>query len=376
MRSFANDVAAVAAKELKQLRRDPVSLILTIMFPIILISNFIVISTALSPITPHTIPIVVADLDQTPTSKELDRLIAASNDIVVTQYLDTEQQAFQVVSTGGAEGAVVIPQGFANAVALGNAYITIQMDNSKPSTSQVATGAVTAATANLLQEAQHNELSFGVRIAPVQVITRPISGRPISGEIILPGFLGMIVILGAFDDIANAITRERERGTFPRLILSPASLLSIYTGKMMATVVLTVIRTALMLLIFRLDGLVVRGSLPLVFLKTSLIAIFTISLGLVITSRVRRSSTLTILEIAMTFPLFSLAGTTQSPLLLAPGGIRIANSLPWTYGNDALRRIIYLGIGLNRAVITDLLILFASSMILLPIAITLSKRTM
>jgi ABC-2 type transport system permease protein len=376
MRSFADDVAAIAAKELKQLRRDPVSLILTIMFPIILISNFIVISTALSPVTPHTIPIVVADLDQTPTSKELDRLIASSNDIVVTQYLDTEQQAFQVVSTGGAEGAVVIPQGFANAVALGNAYITIQMDNSKPSTSQVATAAVTAATANLLQEAQHNELSFGVRIAPVQVITRTISGRPISGEIILPGFLGMIVILGAFDDIANAITRERERGTFPRLILSPASLLSIYTGKMMATVVLTVIRTALMLFIFRLDGLIVRGSLPLVFLTTSLIAIFTISLGLVITSRVRRSSTLTILEIAMTFPLFSLAGTTQSPLLLAPGGIRIANSLPWTYGNDALRRIIYLGIGLNRAVITDLLILFVSSMILLPIAITLSKRTM
>ena len=79
---------------------------------------------------------------------------------------------------------------------------------------------------------------------------------------------------------------------------------------------------------------------------------------------------------SMTFPLFSLAGTTSSPLLLAPGGIRIANSLPWTYGNDALRRIIYLGIGLNRAVVTDLLILLVSSMILLPIAITLSKRTM
>src|SRR5208282_3497663 len=290
------------------------------------------------------------DLDQTPTSKELLRLIAASNDIVVTQYLDTEEQAFQVVRTGGAEGAVVIPQGFANAVARGDAYITIQMDNSKPSTSSVASAAVNAATQNLLQEAKFGELSFGVRIAPVEVITRPISGRPQSGEVILPGFLGMIVILGAFDDIANAITRERERGTFPRLILSPVSLLAIYSGKMAATVVLTIIRTALMLMIFRLDGLVVRGSLFLVFLTTTLIAIFTISLGLVITSRVRRSSTLTILEIAMTFPLFSLAGTTQSPLLLAPGGIRIASSLPWTYGNDALRRIIYLGIGLNSAV--------------------------
>src|SRR5208283_887013 len=376
MKSFIDDVAAIAAKELKQLRRDPISLLLTIMFPIILISNFIVISTALSPVTPHTIPIVIADLDQTPTSKELIRLIAASNDIVVTQYLDTEEQAFQVVRTGGAEGAVVIPQGFANAVARGDAYITIQMDNSKPSTSSVASAAVTAAAQNILSESQLGEITnLGVKISPVEVITRTISGRPISGEIILPGFLGMIVILGAFDDIANAITRERERGTFPRLILSPVSLLAIYSGKMTATVVLTIIRTALMLMIFRLDGLVVRGSLFLVFLTTTLIAIFTISLGLVITSRVRRSSTLTILEIAMTFPLFSLAGTTQSPLLLAPGGAAIAYSLPWTYGNDALRRIIYLGLGMN-AIGGDLLILLVSSVILMPVAILLSKRTM
>jgi ABC-2 type transport system permease protein len=346
------------------------------MFPILLISNFIVISTAFSPTTPHTIPIVVADLDQTPTSRELTRLLGASTDIVVTQYLDTEQQAFQVVSTGGAEGAVVIPQGFANAVASGDAYITIQMDKSKATTSSVATAAVNTAVQNLLQEARLGELSFGVRIAPVEVITRPISGQPQGGTPILPGFLGMIVTLGAFDDIANAITRERERGTFPRLILSPVSLLAIYSGKMMATIVLTLFRTALMLIIFRLDGLVVSGSLILVFLTTTLIAIFTMSLMLVITSKVRRSSNLTILEIAMTFPLQSLAGTAQSPLLLAPGGIIIARVLPWTYGNDALRRIIYLGIGLNSAVVTDLLILLVSSIILLPIAITLSKRTM
>ena len=376
MNSFINDTVSIAVKELKQLRRDPISLILTIMFPIILISIFIVISTAFSSTTTHTIPIVVADLDRTPTSKEFEKLLTASTDIVVTQYSETEQQAFQVVSSGGAEGAVVIPQGFGNAVARGDAYITIQMDNSKPTTSAVATGAVDAAAQGLLQEAQLGEVSFGVRIAPVEVIVRPISGRPETGDPILPGFLGLIVILGAFDDIANAITRERERGTFPRLLLSPVSLVAIYSGKMAATIVLTILRTALMLMIFRLDGLVIRGNLLLIFLTTTLIAIFTMSVGLVIASRVRRSSTLTILEIAMTFPLFSLAGATQSPLLLAPEGIRIANSLPWTYGNDALRRIIYLGIGLNGAVTTDLLILVLSSILLLPIAITLSKRTM
>jgi ABC-type multidrug transport system permease subunit len=143
---------------------------------------------------------------------------------------------------------------------------------------------------------------------------------------------------------------------------------------MSSTVVLTAGRTALMLVIFWLDGVAIRGNLLLVFITTTLIAMFTLSLGLTISTRIKSSSTLTVLEIAMTFPLFTLAGTTNSPLLLAPGGRAIADSLPWTYGNDALRRIIYLGAGFN-AVASDLLILLVSSMILLPIAILLSKRT-
>ncbi len=46
MNNFARDTVAITGKELKQLRRDPVSLILTIMFPILLISIFIVIVSA------------------------------------------------------------------------------------------------------------------------------------------------------------------------------------------------------------------------------------------------------------------------------------------------------------------------------------------
>jgi ABC-type multidrug transport system permease subunit len=130
-----------------------------------------------------------------------------------------------------------------------------------------------------------------------------------------------------------------------------------------------------MLIIFVLDGVVVHGNLLLIFLTTILIAVFTLSLGLAISARIRGSSTLTVLEIAMTFPLFTLAGTTNSPLLLAPGGRAIADSLPWTYGNDALRRIMYLGLGLN-AVVGDLIILVVSSLVLMPIALILSKRTM
>jgi len=374
MKAFVRDTTAITAKELKQLRRDPVSLILTIMFPIILIGIFIVIVSAFSATT-HNVPVVVADLDGTPASKALLDQITKSRFVHVTQLVETENQAYQTVANGQAIGAIVIPQGFGVALASGNAFVIVSTDNSKLTSSQFVSIAVNQGAQQLVNQAtQQGGLSFGLKLAPIQVVVRPLSGRPPSGDPILPGFLGMIAILGGFDDIVNAISRERERGTFPRLTLSPVSLLAVYSGKMFATVVLTVLRTALMLLIFTLYGLVIRGSLILIFLTTILIAMFTLSFGLTISTRIRGSATLTVLEIAITFPLFTLAGTTNSPLMLAPGGRAIADSLPWTYGNDALRRLIYLGAGLN-AVVGDLVILFVSSLILLPIAILLSKRT-
>jgi len=374
---FVRHTYAISIKELKQLRRDPVSLVLTIMFPILLIGIFIVIASAFSA-TSHNIPVVVADLDGSPASKALLDKLTTSPFIHITELVQTEEQALGAVDRAQAIGAIVIPQGFGNDLASGKAFVVVETDNSKFTSASFVLGAVNSGAHDLLLEASRGEAGavFGAKIASIEVVTRPISGRPPTGDTILPGFLGMIAILGAFDDIVNAISRERERGTFPRLALSPVSLFAVYSGKMFATVVLTILRTALMLVIFALDGVVVRGNLLLVFLTTILIAIFTLSLGLAISARIRGSSTLTVLEIAMTFPLFSLAGTTDSPLMLAPGGRAIANALPWTYGNDALRRIMYLGLGLNSAVLGDLLILLVSSLVLMPVALMLSKRTM
>jgi len=375
LKGFIRDTVAITGKELKQLRRDPVSLILTIIFPILLIGIFIVIVSAFRA-TSHNVPVVVADLDGTPASNAMINELTRSRFIHVTQLVQTEDQALQAVANGQVIGAIVIPQGFGVALASGNAFVIISTDNSKLTSSTFVSAAVNQGAQDLVNQASLGAgVSFALKLASIEVITRPISGRPPSGDPILPGFLGMIAILGGFDDIVNAISRERERGTFPRLTLSPVSLFAVYSGKMFATVVLTILRTALVLVIFSLYGLAIRGNLILIFLTTVLIAVFTLSLGLTMSARIRGSATLTVLEIAMTFPLFSLAGTTNSPLLLAPGGRAIADSLPWTYGNDALRRLIYLGAGLN-AVAGDLLILFMSSLILVPIAILLSKRTM
>jgi len=378
MKALIRDSAAVAAKELKQLSRDPVSLALTIMFPVLLISIFIVISAAFGA-TSYDLPVVIADLDSSPVSKILLDKLTISPLIHVAQFVQTEEQVLHAVESGAAVGGVVIPRGFGDAL-LNNqrTFVILQTDNSKIMVPSLVQAALSSSIQAMLGEASETGYSgalSGIKAASVELILRSVSGRPPSGDPILPGFLGMITILGAFDDIVNAISRERERGTFPRLVLTPVNILSVYLGKMGSTVLLNAIRTTLMLVIFVLSGLVIRGSLVLIYLITSLIAIFTLSVGLVFSSRIRSSATLTILEIALTFPLFQLSGAVSSPILLAPGGRAISWSLPWTWGNEALRRIIYLGVGID-AIAPNIGILLLSSLILLPIATVLAKRRM
>lgn len=372
MKRLVLDSVSIAHKEIRQLSRDPISLALTIMFPILLIGIFVVIASAFGAPS-YNIPVAVADLDGSPVSTILLDKLTTSSVVRVTQILQNEEQALHAVQSGKVIGSVVIPKGFGNSLLrVGEGFVVVDTDNSKI----MAPTLIMYAMEKYIQELKEVVgVQFGVRSIPVEVITRPITGRPPTGDFILPGMLGMITILGAFDDAVNAITRERERGTFPRLILTPINILSIYSGKMIATIAINAIRTTLVLIIFLYTGLEIRGNILLIYLVTSLIAIFTLSVGLTVSSRIRSSSTLTILEIALTFPLFQLTGAFGSPELLASGGRALARALPWTYGNEALRRVIYLGRGLE-AISGDLLVLSLSSLILLPIATILSKRTM
>jgi len=334
-----------------------------------MVGILILITTALNAPS-YSIPVAVADLDGSPESKAFVDKLTSSSVIHVTQFLQTEEQALRAVESGDVTGAVIIPGGFSDALFNhGQAFVELRTDNSKERSAALIRSALNRHAEELLEGAGPPQPT------PVEVIFRPISGRSPGGDPILAGALGIITILGAFDDAVNAITRERERGTYPRLALTPVNIFSIYSGKMFATVLLTAGRTSLMLAIFALMGLVVRGNILLVYLTTALIGIFTLSVGLVASARIRSSATLTVLQIAMTLPLFVLTGMTRSTQLLASGGQAISRMLPWTYGSDALRRVMYLGLGFD-AIAIDLSILLVSGIVLLPVATFLSKRTM
>ncbi len=187
--------------------------------------------------------------------------------------------------------------------------------------------------------------------------------------------LGFALIFSCFDDIAGAMAREREKGTMPRLFLTPMNKLSFFLGKTIASITLTLVRATILLLMYLyvLGGVMV-GSILLFYLISIMIAILTISLGFVISARNISSRGVIILEIALMVPLIFFTGILMPKELMPPIAQTFQELLPYWYTNDALRRVALLGQGLEY-IGFNLIIAAVSSIILFTIAAILTKRS-
>ncbi|MEM2109458.1 MAG: ABC transporter permease [Candidatus Odinarchaeota archaeon] len=187
--------------------------------------------------------------------------------------------------------------------------------------------------------------------------------------------LGFALIFSCFDDIAGAMAREREKGTMPRLFLTPMNKLSFFLGKTIASITLTLLRATILLLMYLyILGGVIVGNIALFYLIAIMIAILTISLGFAISARNISSRGVIILEIAIMVPLIFFTGILMPKELMPPIAQTFQEYLPYWYTNDALRRVVLLGQGLEY-IGFNLLVAAVSSLVLFTIAAILTKRS-
>lgn len=376
MKRILIDAWVLARKEIRQLYRDPAALALTFIVPVLMVGalGFAVIGTYGGTDQVST-AFVLVDEDQTPLSISFRETLRRVPELKTMLTSATRQQAEKLVESGRAPGAVVIPAGFAHhLLTQKSAFVIVFTDNSKHSSPGVVQGAVSKAILQFGVELSANGTNWSNGRFAISVETRTLTGREPGGWATMPGLLALAIILSSFDDVVIAISRERERGTLTRLGLTPINLIALYAGKTISTVILTVARTTEMLLVFVfLLGISIVGNLALVYLVTIMIGISTLTLGFALSTKLRGETTITIVEIIATFPLFALTGILFPIEMMAEDGQRIAWFLPWTYGVDALRRVIALGQGLFD-IAGDLYMLLLSTGIFMLFAVVLFRR--
>lgn len=265
----------IIKKEFRQIRRDPTSLGMLLVLPAAMI---VLVGYALNFDVKH-IPLAIFDQSKSPQSREFLQTFKQTEYFTLTNDVQTYGEIEELFVRGGAKVAVVIPLDFAqNLIAGRDAQVQILVDGSDANTASQAVG---YAMRMAMDYSVHLGASAFRRLGRTQYV--PIDFQPrvwynpdlISSKFLVPGLIGLIIVLTAVISTSLTVVREKERGTMEQLMVSPLKPIQLILGKTIPYMVLSLIAaTAILILGYVLFDIEVRGSLLLLYA-----AILTIILG-------------------------------------------------------------------------------------------------
>ncbi len=296
-------IRAVAHKEMLQVRRDPLSLALGFLLPVILLLIFGYAIT----MDINNITTVVRDLDRSASSRELVRHFEASGYFTVTGYAESERELDHYLDGGKARVAISIPPDFSKDLERGRpAPIGVLVDGSDSNTATIAMGYVLG-VAELFRQ-KRGAISVMPRIDPrARVWYNP---ELKSRNFIVPGLVAVIMAIIAALLTSLTIAREWERGTMEQLISTPVKPSELILGKLavyfvigLADVVLSVITGVW------LFGVPLKGNVFLLMFFSSIFLFGSLSLGILISINTKSQILASQVSMVVSYlPAFLLSG--------------------------------------------------------------------
>ncbi len=271
---FLPRVFAIAWKELRQLRRDRLSLGMIVGIPLIQITLFgYAINTDL-----RHLRAAVADMSGTASSRALTADLAASQVVDIAGRAGSAKELEDMLRRGEISIGLYIPPDFERRLLRGDrAAAQLLIDGSDPQVSSAASG-LTSIPA----------VERGSRVAASRAIfERRLYYNPErrSAVNIVPGLAGVILTMTMVLFTAIAIVRERERGTLEMLITTPVRTSELMIGKILPYIFIGLVQITLVLglgvFLFRLP---IRGDLLQFYAAALLFIATSLSLGLLIST--------------------------------------------------------------------------------------------
>ena len=385
-----SDSYYIMMKELLELTRNHLQLVLMVVMPILLLVMFGFIypnQTAM----PQGLNVGLIDLSHSGDSAAFISQLQNLSDASVKmdfKAVASVDEARQMINRNQLYGAIILPESFAADVAQGKtANITVLYDNSNPQVgAQVLMeasnliGGIGGTKSALLVAAL--EKGANQAVDPLAVL-KPYSAVPqgtIPGsnyfDFLAPGLLIMLVMMSAMTGIPEGISLERERGTFDGVLSSPIDTISIIIGKSLALTIggfvngIIVMAGAVVLF-----GVHIQGSILLAFLLMFLGVFSFIGLGILFTSLTEDQKTGTLIVNLLMFPMMFVSGV-MFPVQQMPWFMQwISALMPVTYAADAMRKVMILNAGIQD-VLPQIAILVAFGIVTMAIAIPVFKKSM
>ena len=296
-------IKAIAKKELIQVWRDPLSLAMAFLMPVMLLFLFGYAIT----LDVNNLTTLVYDLDKSSFSRELVAQFRESGYFTVVEHVHEHREIDRYLDTGRAQVALSIPEDFSeNIRADRKAQFQVIVDGSDSNTATIALGYITAITERYSQSVK------GIHITPLIDARSRVWYNPEleSRNYIIPGLIAVIMAVIAALLTSLTIAREWERGTMEQLISTPVKTPELITGKLIPYFLIGFIDMILSILMtVFVFGVPLKGNVLLLMALSSVFLFGGLSRGILISVAAKSQLVASQFAMVATFlPAFLLSG--------------------------------------------------------------------
>jgi len=343
-------IIAMTVKELKQLIRDPVLLLIIAYF---FTADVYMAGSGVN-LNLRNASVMAIDHDHSAASRELIyRFRQPYFDF--KGEISGKNEAINLLNTGQILAVLDIPENFQSHLLQGKpATVQFQVDTSNTVLGTLANSYATEITVGFGQDFASKRLGLNtgqMDAVPVirnshRVLYNP--NRIDSWFMSISELLTVITMLSMMLPAAAAV-REKERGTIEQLAVSPLSSLQILLPKVisMGLVILLGVAVCLFLIIIPVFHLPFKGSIGLFFATTALYVFTASGIGLFIATISRSLGQVTMLVILLLLPIILLSGAWTPPEAMPPAIHWAMYISPLYYFNEISYAILLKGAGVD-----------------------------
>jgi len=341
-------LTSLIRKEFIQILRDPRTLILVLVIPImqLLLLGYAATNDV------RNVPLAVFDQDRGPAARALLDAYRTADYFRLEYDVDSEEELRRLIDDGQARAGLIIPPNYSQQLESdGVAQVAFVLDGSDPTVASTSLSAAQLIGQSLATKVMAERLARGGQATalklPIEVRTQ-VWYNPdlVSAFFMIPGVIGMILYALTSILTATAIVRERERGTIEQLIVTPIRPWELVVGKILPYVILAFLNTLEVLAIgswwFKVP---IRGELSLIFLLSGVFLLSSLGIGL-LASTIANTQQEAMLTVWMTLlPGIFLSGF-FFPLEAMPKVLQwISYLMPLRYYLVIIRSLLLKGVG-------------------------------
>lgn len=368
----------ILKKEIIEIKRDPYTLGIAILMPLILLLLF---GYALN-LDVKNIATIVFDQDKSLHSRHYVQTIKSSDYFSVKYYVDSYTEIEELINDGKAKTAIVIPGNFSKNIISGILVkVETIVDGTFPPTAKVSIGYISAINemysvkiiTDLLNAKGQPDKSIQAVQAEERVWYNPSLE---SKNFIIPGLFA--VILMSFPPLLStlAIVKEKEKGSIQQIFVSPAKPIEFIVGKIIPYTIIAFIEMLVILLVglfwFKVPF---QGNMLLFIFLATIYVFCTVGIGVLISTVMKSQVAAMMLVLVITVMPSLLFSGFIYPIFNMPTFFRGYTYLfPARYFIEISRDILLKGNGISLMSFNILMLLLYTTVILLLAVLRFKKQ--